>query len=69
MIRRLIECEFPGCEEREIEAADNSGWAMGWGHVRGFMLDGAARDLHLCPAHMAALGDWLKGVKNGVDRP
>lgn len=42
---------------------------MGWGHVRGFMLDGAARDLHLCPAHMAALGDWLKGVKNGVDRP
>lgn len=69
MIRRTIECEWPGCSQRATEAGDGEGWP-GWGHVRGFRLDGAARDLHLCPEHLRALGTFILEVKDdGLDRP
>ena len=68
MIRQTIECEWPECEEKAVEADEGAGWP-GWGHVRGFRLDGQQRDLHLCPAHLAAVGEFIKGAKNVLDRP
>jgi hypothetical protein len=68
MIKQLIECEWPGCSKTYVEEREGLGFC-GWGHVRGFKLDGVQRDLHLCPEHLTVLGNYLKEAGNGVDRP
>jgi hypothetical protein len=66
MIKQVIECEWPGCKLSHTEAKEGLGFP-GWGHIRGFKLDGIQRDLHLCPQHLAAVGALIKEKANGVD--
>lgn len=66
MIKSHIECDFPKCKKSQTEIKEGIGF-NGWGHVRGFRLDGETRDLHLCPEHLQTLSNWLKEKNNGMD--
>jgi hypothetical protein len=71
MILSNISCEWPECNARSTETHEGLGF-VGWGHIRGFKIDGEQRDFHLCPMHLMIVGELIKQVKvkektNGLD--
>jgi hypothetical protein len=68
MIRGAIHCDWPGCLGFGLEEKEGDGWP-GWGHVRGWKVDGQTRDFHLCPAHLTLLMEHMREIKqNDLDR-
>lgn len=61
---RLINCEFPGCAETLLEAQEGAGWP-GWGHIAGLAVNGAERDLHLCPLHLERVTAFILSHRQG----
>lgn len=66
MILQSIFCEWPGCGCNSIEKKEGMGF-HGWGHVRGWNIDGELRDFHLCPDHLRKLTMFIKREKERQD--
>jgi hypothetical protein len=69
MILSAIKCEWPQCKATSAETHEGVGF-QGWGHIRGFKIDGEQRDFHLCPKHLLSVGDMITKEKektNGMD--
>lgn len=68
MIIQHIQCEWPMCKAEQTECKEGMGF-VGWGHIRGFNVDGESRDFHLCPQHVKYIMDHIREIKNGMDGP
>lgn len=69
MILSKISCEWPRCKETSTETHEGIGFS-GWGHIRGFSIDGEQRDFHLCPKHLLVIVDMITQIKettHGMD--